>query len=210
MKFRIAVAVLMTLGVANQPAGSQVTTIDLIADSIAYSFPAPDSIQVDAVFSIYNSFERDSTLLSDVTLFLDGIAADWSPLDIDASEAVCREDPDCKPEMCDAIVGQGEATVINCKWARPVPMDSIWICVCWGSWHIRFNAEYAGQSHISFLLDSANEVIEANEANNEISVEIEPIPTLGRPALAVLAALLVLVGVVMALRRVRRVAWRPS
>lgn len=210
MRLGITVTALAMLCLTGQQARPQVITADLIADSIAYRFTAPDTIEIDAFFSFYNSFDRDSSLSSDITIFLDGIQVHWSPLDIDASEAVCREDPLCKPEMCDAIIIQGEARVINCKWGQTIPPDSFEVCVCWGGWGFHVAAPYSGETQISFALDSMDGVTEADETNNEISLVIHPIPALGRPTLVLLTLLLILAGSIIARRRVARTVRGPN
>jgi hypothetical protein len=187
MRLSITVIVLGFLCIASQQARPQIVTADLEADSIAYSFPTPDSIEIAVFFSFYNSFEHDSILSSDITILLDGVPVHWSPLDIDASEAVCLEDPDCNPEMCDAIVTPGKAEVINCKWVKYEgwPHDSIphYDCVCWGKWSLWRRGLYSNETQISFILDSMDGVIEANEANNEMSLAIHPVPALRRSPL---------------------------
>lgn len=157
------------------PAGEQ--CIDLRADSIAFTYPHPDSIRVEAFYTILNATPTEIFYYCDIGVFLDGIPADVSELEIGTSMSECwdKEEEDCDGDCTETINGKA-VSGICIFWKDPI--DTCFAtCVCSARIRGFWGFSYAGEDMLSFELDLGDTVLEVDETNNSCSIFIGPVGT---------------------------------
>ncbi len=187
MKYVLPVVVLCMIALAQIPTAQEnddgFSWADLRADTITFGFPAPDSIEVNCKFSIFNNTLFDTIIVSEVGLFLDGVAMGGEPIDVTKSMNNChvfKTEIECKGECYYTTVPPIEFG--ECKWysqpPNPGPPDSIVVrpwCACMKDGEISWTVHYTGQDIVTFQLDPANVVWEPDETDNSFSVHIRPV-----------------------------------
>jgi hypothetical protein len=149
---------------------------DLQADSITYSFPAPDSILVVAHFSLRNAMTVGAVLNTDLAIYLDGVNAFSAPLTISNALDPCfgKSEADCEGDCEKEIVGKGTEEGWCEFWKDP--RDTLFAtCTCrvWSDlWSI---SRYSGESTVSFEMDTGNQILEPYEDNNFCTVAVQPV-----------------------------------
>ncbi|MEJ2720681.1 MAG: hypothetical protein P8181_06015 [bacterium] len=56
--------------------------VDLRVDSITFDYPAPDAIRITGYWSIFSNLHRDTVLVGDLDIELDGIVQWAEPTDV--------------------------------------------------------------------------------------------------------------------------------
>jgi hypothetical protein len=187
MKYVIPVVLLLVLALAQIPTaqenGDGFSWADLRADTIIFDFPAPDSIEVNCKFSIFNNTLFDTIIASEIGIFLDGIPMGGEPIDVTKSMNNCHvfnTSEECKGECYYTTIPPIEFG--ECEWyivpVNPGPPDSIvtrpW-CACMKDGEISWTVHYTGQDIVKFVLDPANVVWEPDETNNSFSTHLRPV-----------------------------------
>jgi hypothetical protein len=151
--------------------------IDLRADSIVFSYPHPDSIYVEGFYTVLSSTPTEIYYNCDIGVFLDGIPADLSGLEIGCTFGPCfgKEEADCEGD-CTVTINGTSASGTCIFWKDP--QDTCFAaCVCSAGIRRIWGLSYAGEEMLSFELDLVNTVIEMDETNNSCTIPIGAIAT---------------------------------
>ena len=188
MKYVLPVVLLLALALAQIPTaqenGDGFSWADLRADTIIFDFPAPDSLEVNCKFSIFNGTFFDTVIASEIGIFLDDVPVWGEPIDVTKSRNNCyvfSTWEECKGECYFTTVPPIEFG--ECSWYIPVylgPPDSITPilppeCVCMKGGEISWTVHYTGQDIVKFVLDPADVVWEPNESDNSFSTHLRPV-----------------------------------
>ncbi|HSG27066.1 MAG TPA: hypothetical protein VLA34_01205 [Candidatus Krumholzibacterium sp.] len=157
------------------PSGEE--CIDIRADSIAFSYPHPDSIRVEAFYTILSATPAETYYDCDIGVFLDGIPVDLSGMEIGWPFDDCfgKEEADCEGD-CTVTIDGNTASGTCVFWKDP--WDTIFAtCVCSAGIRRIWGLSYAGEDILSFELDIGNTIPERDETNNSWAVPIGAIGT---------------------------------
>jgi hypothetical protein len=188
MKTAIAV-LLIVVGTGTIAYGqTPVEPIDIRADTIEFSFPDPDTILVQAYFTIHTSHTTSQSYSSNLVLRLDGLDVWSTSMTVNTPTNDCGNDPDCN-DMCLVEVSTGGLvwdncdtwttwTGVGCDPADPdhtcVPMD---VCACGSQYVVVAELEYSDEEELELVADSATLVNEADETNNTAIAFVQPVRT---------------------------------
>ncbi len=157
------------------PSGEE--CIDVRADSIAFSYPHPDSIRVEAFYTILSATPAETFYDCDIGVFLDGIPVDVSGMEIGCTLDACygKKEADCEGD-CTVTLNGNTASGTCIYWKDP--MDTFFVaCVCSAGIRRIWGLPYAGEDVLSFQLDIGNTILELDETNNFYAVPIGAIGT---------------------------------
>lgn len=171
--------------VSGTNAQTPVEPVDLEAVSIAYTFPAPDSIIIFATFNIYYSDPGPASYATDIECWLGSNLLSSKPITISSGGSICSSDTTCS-KICDIQTTGAQIQYVHCSiwytWTGPGcdPNDPphtcqpLEYCACGAQATATFSGSYNGEATITVAGDPNLKMNEADETNNTMMVGSVP------------------------------------
>jgi hypothetical protein len=186
MKISLIFALCVLVGTAGMAVSqTPVEPIDVEVTGLVFTFPVPGTIQLTAQLTLHNTLTSPAVYATDIEFYLDANLVATKEVVMAPSGSNCTgQDPGCSLIICD--IPNGVHCTMWMTWLAGGGCDPsdpegtcipIEICACPLYVEIDTTSSHSGEFTATAVYDPANQVTEADETNNSLTVAIGPVPS---------------------------------